>query len=83
MCGSPRPSGVLSCEKPDDIEEASSASHFSSKEPREENCHGTAYKSSKDPLQKIMCIKNKERERLDPEQHKTGKPNEGKLQQIP
>lgn len=32
------PSGVLSSEKPADIEDASSAIHFSSREPREENC---------------------------------------------
>ena len=41
MRGCPRPRGVLSSEKPDDIEEVSSASHFSSKEPREENCSDT------------------------------------------
>lgn len=37
--GSPKPRGFLSSETPDDIENASSAIHFSSKEPREENCN--------------------------------------------
>ena len=36
--GSPRPRGVLSSDNPDDIEVASSVIHFSSREPREENC---------------------------------------------
>lgn len=42
ISGSPIPSGVLSSEKPDDIEDDSSAIHFSSKEPREENCNNTS-----------------------------------------
>lgn len=37
--GTPRPRGVLSSAYPDDIEMASSFIHFSSKEPREENCN--------------------------------------------
>lgn len=38
ISGSPRPRGILSSETPDDIENASSAIHFSSKEPSDENC---------------------------------------------
>lgn len=37
--GSPKPRGTLSVETPEDIEDASSDIHFSSKEPREENCN--------------------------------------------
>lgn len=39
ISGSPGPRGVLSSDKPDDIEDASSAIHFSSNEPRDENCN--------------------------------------------
>lgn len=42
ISGSPIPSGVLSSDKPDDIEHFSSAIHFSSNEPRDENCHETS-----------------------------------------
>lgn len=37
--GSPKPKGILSSDTPDDIENANSAIHFSSKEPSEENCN--------------------------------------------
>lgn len=36
--GFPMPSGALSSEIPADIEDVSSPIHFSSSEPREENC---------------------------------------------
>lgn len=39
MRGFPMPSGDLSLETPDDMEIASSDNHFSSREPREENCN--------------------------------------------
>lgn len=39
--GLPKPRGVLSSQEPDDMEDASSAIHFSSKEPMEENCNKT------------------------------------------
>lgn len=40
ISGSPSPRGFLSSEEPADIEAASSAIHFSSNEPSEENCTG-------------------------------------------
>jgi len=45
--GSPIPRGVLSLERPADIDDASSVIHFSSKEPREENCSRYKPRSSK------------------------------------
>lgn len=44
ISGSPCPRGSLSSEQPADIEAASSAIHFSSNEPREENCMGKTSK---------------------------------------
>lgn len=37
----PRPKGDLSSDSPDDIEDANSFIHFSSKEPSDENCRKT------------------------------------------
>lgn len=45
--GSPEPKGTLSFETPEDIEDASSDIHFSSKEPREENCNEKKRKRQK------------------------------------
>ncbi|KAJ0955741.1 hypothetical protein HanPSC8_Chr01g0006351 [Helianthus annuus] len=39
--GSPRPKGFLSSDTPADIENANSAIHFSSREPRDENCYSS------------------------------------------
>lgn len=55
ISGSPRPSGVLSSEKPEDIEDDSSVIHFSSKEPREENCNNPSYNW----LEKVLSSEQK------------------------